>query len=310
MLAKKTKQEIIDEYQKLLTNFPVAKEVAREAHAPENEEIVAKAKDLTLSALNQSIVDVKAGVNNQLNNLSIKFADQLRALLQQFAEKIEEYENLQAAIGVSQKKLENQYHLQIAAGALESLVASYADKQKQLEQEISAKREEFDSELSTRRRAWEREQEEHTYNTNMQRQRADEAYAAERAQQERALSEREANIKQHEEEVVALREQVVAMPEAIRQASEERERQVREELQREQADALERKQQIWTAEKNVLEIKIKNLEEQKKAQEADMNSLKKEAELANKKAQELAVKVIESGAKNWSEGKKVDNVQS
>jgi len=310
-LAKKTKQEIIDEYQKLLTNLPAATENAREAHAPENAEVIAKVKDLTLGNLNQSIVDVKAGVNNQLNNLAVKFADQLRALLQQFTDKIEDYENLQAAIAISQKKLQNQYHLEVAAGALENLVTDYNNKQKKLEQELREQKEKLDAELVVQKLAWEREREEYDYNTNLQRQREKEVYIAQRLEQERQLAEREEKIKQQEAEVVGLREQAAKLPDDLKRAAEAREREVREGLKQEQTDLLDRKQQIWNAEKNILEIKIKTLEEQRKEQEADITALKKETELANKKAQELAVKVIESGtAKYWDESKKMESAQS
>ncbi|MDP3899724.1 MAG: hypothetical protein Q8Q23_01440 [bacterium] len=309
-LAKKTKQEIIDEYQKLLANLPEARAVAKEAHSVQSQEATEKAKEQSLENITQAVVTIKAGVNNQLNDLALKFADNLRKLLQQFSDKVEEYNSLQAAIEISKKKLQNQYQVEVAAAALEDLIAEYAQKQKELEQELKGKKESLELEITAVKRAWEREQEEYDYTAKTQRQRDEEKFLAERDLKEKLLTEREEKIKQSEAELDNLRQTAANLPAAIQQAADQREQEAAARLQKECKDGAERQRQTWEAEKNVLEIKIKTLAEQKKEQETDIIILKKEAELANKKAQELAVKVIESGAKNWSEGKTEKNIET
>jgi len=305
-LAKKTKQEIIDEYQKLLANLPEAKETAKEAHSALNQEATEKAKEQTMENITQTAVNIKAAVNNQLNELALKFADSLRKLLQQFSDKVEEYNGLQVAVDISKKKLQNQYHLEVAAEALENLVAEYGQKQKELEQELKSKKENLELEIAAAKRAWEREQEEYAYAVKIQRQREAEKFSEETSSKEKLLAEREERIKQSEAELTDLRQAAAGMPEAIKLAADQREREAAARLQKEHKDNAERERQTWEATKDLLEMKIKNLEEQRKAQDAEITILKKEAEAANKKAQELAVKVIESGAKNWSEGGKAE----
>ena len=53
----------------------------------------------------------------------------------------------------------------------------------------------------------------------------------------------------------------------------------------------------WEAEKNIFELTIKNLEETAKKQISEVASWRVEAEKAAKKAQELAIKIVESGVK-------------
>ncbi len=115
------------------------------------------------------------------------------------------------------------------------------------------------------------------------------------------MIERENALKSAEEELKNLTQQVESMPERLNKELAAKEMEVEKKLNAKWENCSTLLKKDYDAEKRVYELKIENLDNMVKRQELEIANLRKEAEIANKKAQDLALKVIESNAENHSE---------
>ncbi|MEK7211439.1 MAG: hypothetical protein AAB731_02300 [Patescibacteria group bacterium] len=190
----------------------------------------------------------------------------------------------------------------MAAETLENLMGEYEKKKKEFEEYAKEQKELMGAEIIAAKRNWQREEEEYQYSFDLKRKREQALFEEEKLKKEQQLAAREGELKNREMESDKLRKEAEKFPNLLNSELQAREKEVARCLndEWEQKAALLKKD--WESEKRFYEMQIKNLEDQIKKQEAETGILKKEAEAANKKAQELAVKVIESGARNRSEG--------
>lgn len=282
--SKMTKAELSDEYRKLLDKYEELKTTARVVGDPKSAELLERVREYTAEHVTASCAELKAGFAKTVD----EFAGRLLAEAKKLGE-------IQQAMELSKKNLELHYHIQVAAETLQQLVTEHEAKQQALAKETATRRQAFSDEIETAKRDWQREQEEHEYQKKLERRRADEADAEARAKKEQELATRVEQLRQQEAEVRQLRQQVEAMPAQLEKALAQREQEVTKRL-RAQADAdMAAMKKDWAAAKNILDLKISTQHDQLKQQTAEIAALRQEAERANRKAQELAVKVIESG---------------
>lgn len=279
-----TKAEITEEYQKLLEKYDELKMTAQMVGDPKSVTLLERTRDYTVDQLTKSLAEMKTAFGASLD----QFAGRLTAEAQKLGE-------MQQAVELSRKNLELHYHIQVAAETLQQLVAEHETKQRELAKAADLERQTLADEQEKARRDWTREQEEHDYRLKVQRQRAEEQYAEAQAKREKEFRDRVEQLRQQEVDVQNLRKQVEAMPTQLERSLTQREQEVTRRL-RAQADAeLAAAKKEWAAAKNVLDLKISTQLEQLKQQGQEIAMLRQEAERANRKAQELAVKVIESG---------------
>ena len=270
--AKKTKAEILDEYNKLLEQQQELKLVSKQVHEPANQELLAKTKIYDTNHIHQTITTLKTTFNTSINQL----ADLLLAEAQKL-------QDLQRAIELSRQTLQTNYNIQVAAEALGNLIAEYETKERQLGESSTLKK-----------RDWEREQEEYLYNTKLGRKREQELFDEQLAKKENDLKQREQIIKNQELEIASFKKQISEQPLLIEKEVKVKEKEILEKLQAEYDNKSLLLQKEWEARTNLQTLEIKNLKDILERQSTEIIVLKKETELANKKAQELALKVVES----------------
>lgn len=285
-LSKKTKTELVEEYNKLLEKYDELKMTSQALGDKRNLEIFEKAKDYTFDKIALSITNLKNELNSILNQLSDKLFSETQKL-----------NELQQAMELSKKHLEVNYGIQIAADTLQNLVTEHESKKKEFEKELAFKKLEIEEEVEKVRRDRRREEEEYEYDTAFKHRRKEEAYQEEATKRENALEERERNMKEQEIEIQNMRKQMDDFPKQLDNALRQREQETTKNLKVEFEHTIGSMKKDWNAEKNIFEMQIKNLEEQLKRQSSEAIMLRQEAERANKKAQELAIKIVESGAK-------------
>lgn len=271
-LSKKTKNEILEEYNKLLEQYEDLKLTSRALSDPQTTAILEKTKDYTVDRLTQSITDLRTAFNESLSQLSEKLLAEAKKL-----------NELQQAIELSKKNLEINYHTQVAAETLALLISEHETK-KSL----------FEEELKNRQRDVARAEEEYTYTIQLKRRREEESFQEEVAKKEKILADREAVIKAQEMEIQNFRNQAAEAPKVLERLLGLREQETVRRLHLDFDHERTVMKNEWDAQKNILELTIKNLEQQIKRQDVEISILKQETERANKKTQELAVKVIES----------------
>ena len=308
-IAKKRKKEIVEEYEKLLEKYDELKMTAKDIYKPENVEIVSKAKKKTIDSIYEAFTGSKKNLTTQLENLSTQLNNHLNSLLNKIIEEAKKFSELQKAVNISKKKLENNYNIEVVAGALENFVNEYNFKKEQLEKEYKIRQEQLEEEIAQKKKEWKREQEEHGYDKDLQRRRDDEIFEEEKEKREKEMATKEKKLEEREQELENLKFQVEQIPEKTEKEVRAREKEVREELNVEFDNKLEQTQKDWEAEKNVMKLRIQNLENYIKRQNALITELKQGEEAANKQAQALAIKVVESGAKNKAWAETVENKQ-
>lgn len=274
-LSRKTKTELMEEYNKLLTQHEELRRTATLVSDPQSVALLSKAADYTADQVAQDISGLKSSVNVTLNEL----ADKLIAETQKFSE-------LQKAIDLAKKNLELHYHIQVAADTLDRLIQEHKTKTLALEEEIT-----------TKQRDWTREQEERGYAFNLELRRNQEEFVEAKVKQDRALKEREEALKQQEQEVAQLRAQVTAFPANLEKALVGCEQETAKRLHAEFDGQLASAKKDWSAQEQLYKLTISGLEERLKEEQAEITALKGEVEKSNKRVQELTIKIIESNTR-------------
>lgn len=295
--AKKTKSEILAEYEQLLSQLEELKYASKLTHQPESLRTVDAARENTAEAISQSIAEIKKTVAANLEGLSAKLNDSLSTLLNNILNEAKKFNELQQAIELSRSNLKTHYNIEVAAETIENLVNDYEAKRKQLENDFMSEKQKTQTEIDGIKRAWTREQEEYEYDNKLKQKREESLYQETRAKKDKELAEREQNIKLEEQEMSQLKKQVEQIPDVLAKEVAAKEKEAVKQLEHEQAIKIEGLKKDWEAAKRLEEMKLQTALDQVKKQDAEIAALKKEAELANKKAQELAVKIVESGSR-------------
>jgi hypothetical protein len=281
--GKRTKTELLEEYNKLLQKYEELKMASSLVYSSSSCELMEKVKTYTPDALTKAVGELKATLEATLRDLNERIALEMQKLSE-----------IQNAIQISKKNLELQYHVQVAAETLEQLVKEYGAKKQEFDREAAASRQGLEEEISAKKRAWGREQEEYAYNLKLQRAREEQEYKEGKTRTEQEIIQREAALKQQETELLNLRAQAAETPAKLQKALAEHEQAVSKRLRSEFEYTMELTKRDWRLEKGTYELKLSTLQEQVKRQTEENAALKHEAERANQKAQELAVKVVES----------------
>jgi hypothetical protein len=240
------------------------------------------------------------------------------------AKLVEEVERLAAVretVVIEQQELEKLHKIDVAATALDQMVQDYDRQKQQLEADIAAQRVAWEEELRTTERERkeqeeslkkqrQREIEEYEYKKALERKKAQDKYDEEIRLQEKQNKEkqetldkswkqREAALKEQEQELIRLRSEAEGFPARIQKEVEQAVAQATRaaEARFEQQRVLLKKDA--ESDKRLAEMQIKALEEQLARQTTQIAALERQLEEAKRQVQDIAVKAIEgaSGAK-------------
>lgn len=303
-LAKKTKIEILSEYEKLLATIDDAKLEFKETTNPISSGTIIKArKEFTLHSVSDAVNELKTTIADKISTIDKKVAGTLDELTDQLNKDVGQFTILTEAIDLSEKRLKSLYNIDIVATTLETLVAEHAEKKRSLESAYAEETATLANETMVKKRDAKREEEEYMYNRTLSRTRDEETYLTQKKKKEEELKAREDALTLKEEESVTLRTRVEGIPLECEKLTLSREQEVEKRLTSEHTEQVNRLKEAWESDKRILDIKYSHLEAQSKKLESELTFAKKEAELAQKKAQELAVTVIEnSGGRLPSKG--------
>ena len=290
-LAKKTKADLIDEYQALLQRFDELKKDSRDAFAQPSLLSVQKAKTHTTENVIQAVSQLKTNINQQLSDFSNTFHTHINAILSDLLNEAKKFDDVQQAIETSRQTLEVQHHVTVVAETLEQLVSEAEEKKKKMEMEFAEMHAARESEMQTDRRAWQREQEEHEYAFALKQRRNQEMWENEKAKREEALHARESALKETERE-----KQIKVAQEDLAKELIQREKEIEKRFQQEFTARSDQGRREWEGDRKMLELQMQVREDEIKRLQSELALLRKESEAAQKKTQELAVRVIESSA--------------
>lgn len=282
-LVKKTKSEILEAYQQLLSRFDEAKRLAQNTNASENNALVEAAKTHSTETILKEMGDLKIKTHNHFDTL----AEQLLGAARTFTQ-------LQEAAAIAESNLKNTHHLQIAADALEQLVQDYEKKQKELESGHQQKLSELNQAIEIKKRDWQREAEEYAYGTKLQHKREKELFEEEMAKQHKILTEREQNIANQETEIQKLKVETTNFGQRLAVEIARSRQELTQSLEQEFANRLALINKDRENEQKMAQLKTAHLEESVKKQAQEIGQLHAETEKVHAQSQTIALKLIEN----------------
>lgn len=323
-----TKKELIEKYSALFDAYKAKAKEAEEAKKWRTEaeklrelKSVEAAKKTTVEGVIEDVSALKNQLGKTLNDLTEKLTHQSEKLHQ-----------LNQAVSVQQQRLKELYDIDAATESFFKLTEAYEERKLAMEEEYSSRKSELEEEIqktrnaweeekkkhtaewadmkSAQKKEWEREEEEYLYNRDKQRKLDEDTYMEKKRQLEKELeetkarvlgelSEREAKVKQSEEEIKDLREKVKAFPEQLQKEVENAKKKTSDELRAKMDQELKvaTMQREW--EKKMFQQKIDFLEAALKDKEEEIAELKKEKMKAVSEVSQIASKAIE-GASQFS----------
>ena len=260
-------------------------------------------------------------VVQRISALGLELSKALSELSEKLVQEFERLASVRGAVALERTELERLHKIDIAATAVDQLVQHYTREKERLETEIAAQRAAWDEEVRAKererkeygenlRKQRQREIDDYEYKKALERKKAQDKYEEEMKLQERKNAEkqetldkswkqREAVLKEKEEELLRLRKESEDFPIRLQREIEQAAAQAvrAAESKFEQQVALLKKDS--EGEKRLAELQTRVLEEALSRQSAQMAVLQKQLEEAKLQVQEIAVKAIEgaSGAK-------------
>lgn len=141
-----------------------------------------------------------------------------------------------------------------------------------------------------------REQETYQYNTNLSRKRTEDEFQDRKLSWEKDLAQRKAELENQKKELEELRKLSAGFNEqkekAVKEALDTQEKILTEKINQEK----KLREQEIKAEKDILTLRISNLETDNTRLNKEIEILKRSLEEATRQVKEIAVKVIESGS--------------
>lgn len=258
-----------------------------------------------------SVAQKITALNSEVSRTLFDLTDKLTAQVDLLA-------RVREAVELERKDLERLHKIDIAAVSVDQLVQDYGRERERLETEIQARRAEWEHETRTTererkeaeeafRKQRQREGEEYEYKKLLERKKTQDRYEEElrllekknqEQQQEldRNWAEREDGLKEREEELVKLRQQVEELPKRIAAEKEA----ALAEASRQAAANYEQRimilQKDAEAEQKVAALQVATLQESVKRQTEHIAALEKALDEAKRQVQDIALKGIEGAS--------------
>ncbi|MBI2473056.1 hypothetical protein HYV70_00685 [Candidatus Uhrbacteria bacterium] len=141
VLSRRTKQDILDEYEKLQEQLENLRTVSQTVHGQPAVELIAKAKTKTPQRIDQSFGEFQTSLQTHLMEMRASLLDQTATL-----------QDDQKAIELSRQQLELQRHITIAADTLDLLVEDQTKRSLVFEMDAEKRKHDLDEQIITRKK--------------------------------------------------------------------------------------------------------------------------------------------------------------
>ena len=315
--VKRSKPEIQKEFAKIAVEADDEKSAAN----PKSEEM-ARARE---TEIRESVRGISVdGVVQRLSSIGLEISKSLADLSEKLVQEVDQLARVREAVALETKELERLHKIDVAATALDQLIQDHRTQQAQLEAEIAAQREAWETEEQERaaaekeyedslKKQRQREMEEFEYKKALERKKAQDKYDEEirlldkknkekQETLEKSWLQRETSIKEKEEEWARLKKEVDEFPTRLKREIDK----VVADAVKSAEDKLQQQMVLikkdGETEKRVAELQIQSLQNTLARQTAEVDVLHKQLDEAKRQVQDIAVKAIEgaSGAKALS----------
>jgi hypothetical protein len=320
MSDKNTKTEILEAYNDMLEKMKEQKAVDSKMIKKETEEkeVVKKASENSIEGIVKNMAELKLEVIKTMDGLGEKLISQHKKLT-----------DLQQAIDIEAKTIEDIYNIKVEAESLTALVVAQKEKSATFETEVEQKKANFESDMAQKRLMWkkeqddfefakkerevqskkerQREEEDYLYNLQLKRKKESDVYEEEKTVLEKVLlekkadfekeySEREVFLSANEKQFEELKTKVESFPKELDKAIKDTEKSVTERLNFTHRHEAELTLKEIEGERKLYEQKVASLEAKIKEQEELIKQLTHKANEAGLQVQNIAIKAIEGAS--------------
>lgn len=261
-------------------------------------------------------------VTREIGDLQLSIGRMLTDLLQQLGQETARLAEIRLAIDTESARLKELHDIDAAMVSLKAILEVAAERRAALEAEFSQReaelqaaverknrelaREQSDYEARTKM-ARDREEEEYAYKLSLKRRKEGDDYASQQAAAQKALQEQRARADQEiaerqramsarEAEMKEMQVRVEQFPHELAAATKQAEQAARSEAQKQSALDAKLVKMETAAEKNVTALKIAGLEDLVNRQASQLEAMTKQLAAAQAQVQAMAVKAIEGAA--------------
>jgi len=319
--TKNTKNEILAAYDELLQKTQESKtEEPKKVQEKQIQETIVK----TAAASSYD------GIVKNLSNMKIELSSSLDKLGDRFVSEFKKFEELQQAIQIEKKSLDDLYQLSVTTDSLSVMLLAQKEKKKQYEDEMAALKSKFEEDMSQSRLQWKKQQEETTeklkedadtlkknrqrdeedyqYTLKLTRKKETDLYEEKKAKLEKELAEkkatfekdfaeREAKIKSAEKELAELKARNEAFPAEMEKAISAAVKNETARLKIENGFEKDLTAKQTEGEMKLKEQTILALQSKIKDLELTIKELTTKAVTAEASVKDIAIKAIESSSK-------------
>lgn len=319
--TKNTKNEILAAYEELLQK-------AQESKTEEPKKV--QEKQIQETIVKTAAASSYDGIVKNLSNMKIELSSSLDKLGDKFVSEFKKFEELQQAIQIEKKSLEDLYQLSATTDSLSVMLLAQKEKKQQYEEEMSALKSKFEEEMVQAKLQWkkqqedtaekikeeadalkknrQREEEDYQYNQKLTRKKETDLYEEKKARLEKELAEkkaafekefaeREAKIKSAEAELAELKARNEAFPAEMEKAISVAVKNATEKLKIENGFEKELTAKQTEGELKLKEQTILTLQSKIKDLELTIKELTTKAVTAEASVKDIAIKAIESSSK-------------
>jgi colicin import membrane protein len=311
---KRTKSEVQQAFEELQEEVAAS----RETSSPKADEAVRLHEGQVRQSVEGLTVDSVVG---RMSGLSLEISKALGDLSEKLVEQTQLLASTREAVQLERQELSRMHKLDIAATSLDQLVQDYARQREELEAAIAAQRLAWEEEKrnterdrkeqeDTLKKQRQRDIDEYEYKKTQERKKAQDKYDEELRLQEkqnrekqealdRNWSEREAALKDREDELARLSKEVAEFPARLEKEREQAAAEAARVARQAQEQQLLIQRKDSEAEQRVAALQIKTLEEAAARQAVQLTALQKQVDEAKQQVQDIAVRAIEgaSGSK-------------
>ncbi len=299
--ARSTKTDLFNAYQEMREKVEGAEK--NQLPLPQQAEIKKEEENILEKTANL----LPQNLDDDISALNKKMQGTLNGLRDKLVSESEKLTELRKAIEIETRRLEEVHNIKLANDALQTLIADYELKRKEMEKFRAETESSLNDEMEQKKRNWEREQEEYEYNLKLERKKEEDGYELEKNKKkaarqdeidkkEAALSEKEEILNGREEDIENMRIQIDEFPAKLAETIEKAKEEQRAILQKDFDVQKQLSEEKCNSAKNILETKLENLQEIMKNQNIEIASLKKSLYEANQKAQSLATTIVENAS--------------
>ncbi len=317
---KNTKTEILEAYNDMLEKMKEQKAADTKVIKKEVEEkeIVKKASQYSVEGIVKNMADLKLEIIKSMDGLGERLITEFKKLTE-----------LQHAIEVETKTIEDIYSIKVEAESLTALIAAQRDKRIAFDAEMEQKKADFDNDMSQKRLLWkkeqddfefvkkereaqskkerQREEEDYLYNLQLKRKKEADAYDEKKVNLEKELiekkaafekefSEREASLSAREKELAELKARVELFPKELEKTIKDAEKSVAERLNFTHNHEVELASKEIEGDRKLYQQKIAALESKIGEQDDLIKQLTQKANEAGLQVQSIAIKAIEGAS--------------